>query len=91
MASFCHKRVSTLGKVTGCSALGACAGTGGAPAAGVQALAQGPRPGTPWRGLSPHSRPVAVETSDHKRELVVRTESWTAWISLICLLQTQNI
>lgn len=25
MASFCHKRVSTPGKVTGCSALGACA------------------------------------------------------------------
>lgn len=51
MASFCHKRVSTPGKVTGCSALGACAGTGGAPAAGVQALAQGPRHG----GVCPHT------------------------------------
>lgn len=46
MASFCHKRVSTPGKVTGCEVLGAAVGTGGAGAAGVQVVAQGLLPGS---------------------------------------------
>lgn len=89
MASFCHKRVSTPRRSQG-AACWVPRGHRRGGAAGVQALAQGPVPDA-WRGLSQHSRPVAIQASAPKRERVIHADSRTAWILLTCLPQTQNI